>query len=134
MELNKKSTTTTTNLLIDESSKDSGFSPSPQMFNDVSFEICHSSNTDSPFSQVFKIQDRIEKTISLKRNLNFNETLIKESLDKKHQIESNQNGRLIGDMTKDHILPTLSQSKHNDLASISSDTVIITNSCFLNLF
>jgi hypothetical protein len=51
----------------------------------------------------------------------FNEPQIKQALD----VQTSYGGedKLIGDMSRSHLLPTIKNGKHNDLASISSETL-----------
>ena len=52
-----------------------------------------------------------------------NESAIKKALDNMHHEHAIDKNRLIGDMTKTHSLPIMACSKHNDLPSITSDTL-----------
>jgi hypothetical protein len=75
------------------------------------------------------------KSFSNANDYDFNEQVIKQALERinekptflsEHQNDNDStfnSTRLIGDMSRKHILPILNASKHNDLASISSDTV-----------
>lgn len=60
------------------------------------------------------------KSKSFQSRTEFNEQSIKQALEV-HASETSE--RLIGDMSRKHTLPILSKSKHNDLASISPETL-----------
>jgi hypothetical protein len=53
----------------------------------------------------------------------YDENLIKTRLDISQETFFVKNDRLIGDMSREHVLPVLKNCKHRDLASISSETM-----------
>ncbi|CAF0829603.1 unnamed protein product [Brachionus calyciflorus] len=114
---------------IDESTKDSGFSeesdkeiemeeddPSQATHLDASFEF-ESFDNDSSFNNYEQFE-----TVSITTS-NENKQQTKE--EKTHDVFMNcPNATLIGDMSRPHILPILSKSRHNDLASIGPSTLV----------
>ena len=116
---------------VDENSCDSGYSDNRDEFdamltdNDTSFDALDSLN--SKFFNANSIYNQIES------NKNFFEINTDNQDSKLNDIskslnevnsESYECNRLIGDLSTNHILPILSKSKHNDLASITSDTLV----------
>lgn len=136
----------------DESSCDSGFSEIKDLDDiqsfqeddarseaDVDLDTFEMDTFNGVFSPCFTLYDKVSKFESknessdeikhLKKKSNtfdyaplnhedFNQEEIKEAL--KFRDDSKE---LIGDMTRSHTLPTLKNKKHNDLASISSQTM-----------
>ncbi|CAF0924121.1 unnamed protein product [Brachionus calyciflorus] len=114
---------------IDESSKDSGFSDesdqdiemeeddtSQATHLDASFEF-ESFDNDSSFNNYEQFE-----TVSIKTS---NENKQQSKEEKTNDAFMNcSDDRLIGDMSRQHILPILSESRHSDLASIEPSTLV----------
>ncbi|CAF0991239.1 unnamed protein product [Brachionus calyciflorus] len=122
---------------INECSTDSGFS------EQVEDEISQATNLDESFSfksitndSSFSLYDELETFDSPYVHFNqFKQTkdIIKfeETIEVKHEqvkqaldVYNQTSDRLIGDMSRGHILPILSKSRHNDLASIDNNTLV----------
>lgn len=114
--------------LLDENSSDSGFSEPCIPVARPEF------NLDSPFSLFAnKSKSRCVRSLRIKSksfdvNTNkhdmFNEEIIKEALDKDaSEMQQQTTNKLIGDLSRVHSLPTLKKSRHQDLASISAETL-----------
>lgn len=104
----------------DENSCDSGFSDLKDNAN-----VSQATSMDDSMYQMdenisFELFEQIDtKTVSNDSISTFDEPIIKKALDS--VVVSNE--RLIGDMSRSHTLPILNKSKHNDLASITPETL-----------
>ena len=75
---------------------------------------------DSPFAQFNQI-DRVKKQINIDpSDPQFVHYQVKQAL----ETFNYSSDRLIGDMSRPHTLPLLTKSRHNDLASIDSNTLV----------
>jgi hypothetical protein len=101
--------------LFDENSCDSGFNDGKSISLDDSMYLI---DENTSFSIPEQSDTRTEKDVNVPQPI-FDEPIIKKALD--DVIDSNE--RLIGDMSRTHTLPILNKSKHNDLASITPETL-----------
>lgn len=114
----------------DSLSEASDMDSSASVWNEDLVQMCSKTTTqqqlhDSPFSVLYTKTTKVTKKSKFEAVM-FNEPQIKKALDIDDISRAkgdDDEDKLIGDMSRKHLLPTTKNSKHRDLATITSQTL-----------